>query len=165
MGGLLAGRRLRFSVPDGGRAWTNAPSGVYFGWFHCHNGGMRPTLHTAQFSRTTRMDIHDVVRELNAALGPTLVAALAGSKDRKHPIRWAKPGGPTPGDSFARRLLFAHRKWTELAAADGATVARQWFIGGNPALGEQTPLTAIREDRHEEVAAAVDSFLEGHGAV
>lgn len=110
------------------------------------------------------MDIHAIVRELNAALGPTLVAALSGSKDPKHPIRWAKPDGPTPGDAFARRLLFAHRKWTELVGADGAAVARQWFIGGNPALGEQTPITAIRGDRHDEVAAAVHHFLEGHGA-
>ena len=110
------------------------------------------------------MDIHAVVRQLNTALGPTLVAALSGSKDSKHPIRWAKPDGPVPGDAFAKRLLFAHRMWMELAGADGETVARQWFIGGNPALREQTPITAIRDDRHEEVGAAVGLFLEGHGA-
>ncbi|MCU1637057.1 MAG: hypothetical protein JWQ68_2296 [Cryobacterium sp.] len=41
-------------------------------------------------------DIHDIVRELNAALGPTLVPGLSGSKDRRLPIRWAKADGPEP---------------------------------------------------------------------
>jgi hypothetical protein len=107
------------------------------------------------------MDIHDIVRELNAVLGPTLVAALSGSKDRKLPNRWAKPDGPEPRDVFANRLQFAHRQWALLAAADGDHVARQWFIGGNPLLGEVTPITAIREDQHEAVARAVAAFVAG----
>ena len=106
-------------------------------------------------------DIHDIVRQLNAALGPTVVAAMSGSKDRRLPIRWAKADGPEPRTKAARRLRFAHRQWTLLAAADGEHVARQWFIGGNPHLSENTPVTAIREDRHDEVANAVDSFIAG----
>lgn len=116
---------------------------------------------TTQHGRTMRMDIHDIVRELNAALGPTLVATLSGSKDRKLPIRWAKADGPEPRTDASRRLQFAHRQWTLLAAADGEHVARQWFIGGNPHLNENTPLTAIREDRHGDVAGAVESFIAG----
>lgn len=116
---------------------------------------------TAQHSRTLRMNIHEVVRELNASLGPTLVAALSGSKDRKLPIRWAKPDGPEPRMDAARRLMFAHRQWGLLAAADGDHVARQWFVGGNPRLGEDTPITAIREDRHQDVVEAIDTFIAG----
>lgn len=116
---------------------------------------------TSQHRRTMRMDIHDIVRELNAALGPTLVAALSGSKDRKLPIRWAKADGPEPRPEAARRLTFAHRQWTRLAAADGERVARQWFIGGNPHLSENTPITAIREDRRGDVANAVEAFIAG----
>lgn len=37
-----------------------------------------------------RMDIQMIVRDLNASLSLALVAARAGSKDRKLPIRWAK---------------------------------------------------------------------------
>lgn len=40
-------------------------------------------------------DIHDIVRELNAALGPTLVAALSGSKDRRLPFDGRKPTAPS----------------------------------------------------------------------
>lgn len=54
-----------------------------------------------QHGRTMRMDIHDIVRELNAALGPTLVSALSGSKERRLPIRRAKADGPEPCDSSA----------------------------------------------------------------
>lgn len=119
---------------------------------------------TSQHGRTMRMDIHEIVRELNSSLGPTLVAALAGSKDRKLPIRWGKDDGPEPRSDATRRLTFAHRQWTLLAAADGEHVSRQWFIGGNPQLREDTPITAIREDRHSAVADAVQSFIAGSAA-
>jgi hypothetical protein len=60
---------------------------------------------------TARLDIHDVVRRLNAHLGATLVAALTGSKDRELPHRWAKSDGPVPGPEFERRLRLAYRAW------------------------------------------------------
>lgn len=55
--------------------------------------------------RTLRMDIRQVARELNDALGPTLVAALTGIKDRKQPSRWASPDGPVPGALSQQRLI------------------------------------------------------------
>ncbi len=109
---------------------------------------------------TIRMGIHEVARQLNAGLGPTLVAALTGTKDRKLPIRWAHTGGPEPGPDFRRRLLLAHRVWTQIAQEETADVARAWFIGANPFLDEDTPLTAIREDRARPVVAAVTAFVE-----
>lgn len=121
---------------------------------------MVTTIQTRRHNSTSRMDIHEVVRVLNAGLGSTLVAAASGSKDRKLPLKWAKPDGPTPSPDFAKRLLHLHRQWTLIEEVDGPDVARQWFIGGNPSLGEQTPLTAIREDRLRDVSAAVDAFLE-----
>ncbi|RKE64918.1 hypothetical protein [Microbacterium sp. AG238] len=122
---------------------------------------MRASAVTTQHGRTAEMDIHDIVRELNAVLGSTLVAALSGSKDRELPNRWAKPEGPEPRDHFAKRLQFAHRQWALLAAADGDQVVRQWFIGSNPLLNEATPVTAIREDRHDAVARAAAAFITG----
>lgn len=113
-------------------------------------------------NRTMRMDIRDIVRELNAALGPMRVAELAGSKDRKISMRWAKASGPKPRSTTSNRLIFAHRQLSLLASIDGDQVARQWLMSGNPHLGEDTPLTAIREGRHEEVAHAVESFIAGN---
>jgi len=107
------------------------------------------------------MNIHDIVRELNAALGPTLVAGIAGSKDRKLPSRWGKADGPEPRSEASKRLTFAHQKWLLLATVEGDDIARQWFIGGNPRLREDTPITAIREGRYGEVTDAVESFIAG----
>jgi len=115
---------------------------------------------TGVHAATARMDIHEVARQLNNHLGPTLVAALAGTPDRKLPIRWAKADGPTPGAGYTRRLQLAHRAWTHVAGAEGDHVARAWFLGGNPVLGETTPLTAIRTDRGEELMLAVKVLVE-----
>src|SRR5450830_1714132 len=106
---------------------------------------------------TNRQDPHELVRELNDALGATLVAALAGSGSRKQPHEWAKPDGPEPRPEAWNRLQFAHQIWTVLKEEEGRDVARRWFIGGNPLLEESTPVMAIREDRHAEVRRAAQA--------
>ena len=130
---------------------------VDFGW---HTGGMSIPTVAGAHGGTLRMSIHDVTRQLNAGLGPTLVAALTGSRDRKLPIRWARADGPEPGPDFRRRLLLAHRVWAQIAPQETEHVARAWFIGANPFLDEDTPLTAIREDRARQVVAAATAFVE-----
>lgn len=122
------------------------------------------TMTVGMHAATARMDIHEVVRQLNTHLGPTLVAALAGTRDRKLPIRWAKLDGPTPGTDYQRRLQVAHRLWTLVAGAESDHVARSWFIAANPLLEEDTPITAIREDRRKQVVAAAAAFVEDQPA-
>lgn len=118
-----------------------------------------PTI-LAGYGETARLDIHELVRRLNSHLGPLLVASLAGSKDSKLPYKWAKQDGPTPGPAFQKRLQLAHRVWLSLADAESEAIARAWFIGGNPFLDEDTPITALREDRHKDVFQALTAFLE-----
>lgn len=110
---------------------------------------------------TNRNDPHEIVRQLNDALGSTLVAALAGVKNRKQPYDWARPDGPEPRPDAWNRVQFAHQIWTSLETEEGHDVARRWFIGGNPLLGEGTPVMAIREDRHAEVRRAAQAFIDG----
>ncbi|MET3635970.1 MULTISPECIES: hypothetical protein [Curtobacterium] len=112
-------------------------------------------------ARSTRLDLRELVQELNAALGPTLVAAATGSKDRKLPLKWAKSDGPRPGNDFERRLRLLSRTWNAIAEHEGAHVARAWFIGANPFLEERTPLTAVREDDAAQLGRAVQSFMDG----
>lgn len=104
----------------------------------------------------------EVVRQLNAVLGPTLVASLAGARDRKLPNEWARDDGGYPAPAAWGRLQFAHQIWATLAEEEGADNARAWFIGGNPHLGEDTPITAIREDRYAEVRRAMRLFVQGY---
>ncbi len=95
-------------------------------------------------------------RELVWELGPTLVATLAGTKDRTAPQSWAD-GTAEPDEHEAERLRAASESWHVVAAADGPDVARAWFIGMNPWLGDVTPVSAIREGKFAQVRAAAQA--------
>ncbi|MBM6622100.1 hypothetical protein JTF08_10815 [Micrococcaceae bacterium RIT802] len=111
--------------------------------------------------RTNELGIREIVRRLNAGLGPTLVAALSGSKDRRISHKWAKDDGPEPNAAAFRRLMTGIRLWTELTDTHGEHVARLWFIGSNPWLEEDSPIEAVMEGRFKEVRVAANAMLTG----
>ena len=111
-------------------------------------------------ARTARMDIREIVRRLNNALGATLVAALAGNKDRKISYGWAKEDGPVPKTPAVKRLQFAYDQWQLISDAEGEHVARMWFIGSNPLLDDDSPIDAIREDRFQQAGRAARTMVE-----
>ena len=113
------------------------------------------------FAVTARTGIHEVARELNGQIGPTLVAALTGTPDRKLPIRWAKEGGPTPGPGYQRRLRIGHRVLQQVASVEGHQVARDWLVGANPILSEMSPIEAISADDFHTVVLAAQTFVSG----
>lgn len=114
----------------------------------------------ASHSGTARLGIREIVRQLNSALGATLVAALAGSRDPKISYRWARADGTEPRAEAQARLLLAHRAWTAVSSVEGEHVARLWFVGANPWLGEVSPIEAIKEMRAKEVMAAATAMTE-----
>lgn len=89
--------------------------------------------------RSSAMDVREVVRLLNDTLGPTLVAALSGSHDPEIAQRWALEDGPEPDAGAVKRLLLAHKAWTLVSNSEGDDVARSWFVGENPCLGDGSP--------------------------
>lgn len=121
---------------------------------------MTVDIATAAHAETMRLDIHEVARRLNSHVGATMVAALSGSRDSKLPYKWAK--NTVPNAEAQERLRFAHRIWKILADAESDHVARTWFRGTNPVLGEVSPVIAIREGKFAEVAGAADSFVSGN---
>lgn len=112
---------------------------------------------TDAFAEATRKEIHMVVAELLADLGPTAIQAMTGTRDRSMPSRWAKEDGPRPQTTTVERLRLGYRVWLMLSE-EGPRVAAAWMIGANPLLGEDTPLTAVRENRVAEVVAAAEAF-------
>lgn len=112
------------------------------------------------YRHAVSLDIREVTRRLNTALGGTLVSALAGSADPKSSHKWAKEDGPAPRPETARRLYFAYEQWQQVADAEGEHVARVWFIGANPWLGYDTPVNAIRENRFLDVANAAQALVD-----
>jgi hypothetical protein len=111
-------------------------------------------------SGTARLGIREIVRQLNSALGATLVAALAGSKDPKISYRWARTDGPEPRPEAQARLQLAHRAWTAVSSVEGEHVARLWFVGANPWLDEVSPIEAIKGMRAKDVMGAAAAMTE-----
>jgi hypothetical protein len=103
-------------------------------------------------------DHTQIARHLNTHLGPTLVALLADVPDRRLPRRWAE-GDATPTDSSEARLVAAHHAWQEIASAETDHIARAWFIGTNPQLGELAPVEALRLGCTAQVMAAASQFV------
>jgi hypothetical protein len=136
--------------------WYRGVSSVHHGEFTMANDVVLNAHAT-----TLRMNIHDIVCQLNRHLGATLVATLAGVNDRKLPYRWARPDGPMPGDEAQQRLQIAHRIWLALTRNDSEHVARAWFIGANPLLDEVAPVMALRAGDIRETLKAGQAFHEG----
>lgn len=111
-------------------------------------------------TKTTKLNVHELVRQLNEHLGATLVAVIAGVRDRKLPYKWAKEDGPVPGVEAEGRLRAAHRVWTYVSTTENDHVARAWFIGANPLLDEQPPVVALNQGHTREVLAAAHAFTE-----
>ncbi|WP_199253849.1 hypothetical protein [Mycolicibacterium mengxianglii] len=112
-------------------------------------------------TETARLGVHELVRRLNAHLGPTLVAVLANVRDRKLPSKWAQADGPVPRPDSQSRLQMAHRVWLLISGAENEHVARAWFIGANPRLGEISPVMKLQEGALPEVMSAARAFVEG----
>lgn len=119
------------------------------------------TAGTDSFIDTTRQDIHETVRQLTSHLGPTLVALLANVRDRKLPHKWSQADGPEPRPEAKKRLMAAHRIWALLSDSENDYTARNWFIGANPRLREESPVEWLRDGKIREVLAAARAFAEG----
>ncbi len=107
------------------------------------------------------LDISEVTRRLNVALGETLVAVLAGAEASKLASGRAQAGRPQPGAASAKRFRFCYEQWKTVADAEGDDLARAWFIRGNPWLGDDTPVNATRNDKCDEVSMAVHALISG----
>lgn len=112
-------------------------------------------------TETVRLPSAELARQLVQHLGATVVAVLAGVRDKKLPYKWSTPDGPTPRTEALQRLQVAHRAWVAVATAEGEDIARAWFIGANPRLDEQPPFMAISTGAFGSVMSAAAAFVDG----
>lgn len=119
------------------------------------------SIATQAHADAMRKELHELVAELVAELGPTAVQAMTGSRDRSAPAGWARKGGPTPRQPKQEQLRLGYRVWTMLRDSEGPRVAAAWMTGANPRLAEDTPLTAIRDKRTGDVIGAAEAFIIG----
>lgn len=113
---------------------------------------------------STRMNIHDIVRELNKNLGASVVQGMAGVKNRTSPLQWAKPDGPEPRPEIETRLRLGHRVWKTLELSEGNNVALAWLLGANPRLNEDIPLLYIQNGQASQVIGAAEAFVNDNYA-
>lgn len=116
---------------------------------------MRNLIHV----ESTRMNIHDIVRELNNNVGSTVVQSMAGVKNRTSPIEWARPDGPEPRAEVETRLRLGYRVFRTLEQAEGKNLALAWLMGANPRLDEELPLLYIQRNLARDVIGAAESFV------
>lgn len=112
---------------------------------------------------TRRLALQEQVQQLNLDLGPTLVAALAGASSKEVMARWAAAENAQIGSKEAERLRVARGVLYLVCEAESKDVTKAWFIGTNPRLSGNTPVTALREDHFQEVVAAATAQVTDGG--
>ena len=104
------------------------------------------------------MEIADVVEQLADILGLTTVAAIGGVGETRAVQQWM--GGREP--QRPNVLRFALQLALMIATAEDRGVARAWFQGSNPQLGDRSPVMLLRneplEDVQGQLMAAARSF-------
>lgn len=111
------------------------------------------------YVESTRMNIHDIVRQLNIKLGTTVVQSMAGVRDRSSPTKWAKADGPEPRADVETRLRLGYRVFRTLEQADGESLALAWLMGANPRLAEELPVLFIQKNLARDVMGAAEAFV------
>lgn len=106
------------------------------------------------------MSLHELVRALLTNVGPAVVQAMTGTRDRSMPARWAREDGPTPQTITQQRLRLGYQVWRTVELAEGRDVALAFLLGANPRLGHDLPVNAIYDLRAQDVIGAATAFVE-----
>jgi hypothetical protein len=109
--------------------------------------------------QAVRTPMPELAESLQHLLSGRLVAYLAGVKDAKTVMRWAKGEIVEVRMESERRLRTAYEVMTLLLRFDGPGTVRAWFIGMNPHLRDEAPADAIHDGRFQDVLDAARSFV------
>jgi hypothetical protein len=129
---------------------------------------MNRTL-TRSLAASTDVDAHDfamsaplpeAIAELIELLGAPLVAVIGGVGETRAVQQWLNGRQP----QRAQVLRFALQVATMIASSTECEMARAWFQGSNPHLGDTTPALLLRKaalgDVQPKIMAAARAFIE-----
>jgi hypothetical protein len=111
----------------------------------------RPELQA--YEAATRAEVNVLVKELRAALGPRLVAVLAGVTETRAVHQWADGTRDLKSANTEARLRLAYQLWKLVSERDSDRVAQAWFTGLNPKLDDVSPARLLRDGDLDEVGA------------
>jgi hypothetical protein len=106
------------------------------------------------------ISIHSVVGELAELLGATTVAVIGGVTETRAVHQWMNDRVP----QRPHVLRFALQIASMIASVAERDVARAWFHGSNPRLGDRSPMFVLRDHKLAEVQfemlAAARAFVK-----
>lgn len=109
-------------------------------------------------TRAMSLSIESVVEQLVDLLGLTMVAAIGGVGETRAVQQWIAGREPQRPNV----LRFALQMAMMIATPEDRSIARAWFQGSNPQLGDRMPLMMLRNEPLEDVQgplmAAARSF-------
>ncbi|WP_084709757.1 hypothetical protein [Rubrobacter aplysinae] len=112
-------------------------------------------------NQATKLGMADVVDYLADVLGRRLVAYIGGVSNTRTVARWASGENTVRGDEAIANLREAYEAAYLITRRDSPEVAKAWFVGLNPQLGDLSPAEALREGSRKEVKSAVRAFIAG----
>lgn len=123
------------------------------------SGSVTTPTRTSSHKRSIGNGRDDVLRTLVNGLGKKAVAAVF-EKDVRTIERWLKSTSSLGMDN-ERLLRDTYQIFLLIEEADDVHVARAWFLGMNPNLGDHSPIEVLAEGRAREVVAAARVFVNG----
>ena len=112
----------------------------------------RPLSDFEAHERAMSLPIGDVVSELIALLGATMVATIGGVTETRAVHQWTLGRDPQRPHVLRLALQIA----LMIASADGSHEAvRAWFSGSNPRLGDAIPSLMLRSEPLDRVQGAL----------
>jgi hypothetical protein len=97
------------------------------------------------------LPIEEVVRELVGLLGLTTVAMIGGVGETRAVTQWTNGRAPQRPNVLRFTLQIA----SMILNSKDADVARAWFHGSNPHLGDRAPAVLLRDKPLSEVQGEI----------
>ena len=119
--------------------------------------GSRAGADRAAHERSGGLSIAEIAAVLQAQLGQALLGVIVG-KNARTLARWTH-ATVRPPHASEQLLRDTFQVFEVLVSAQSSDVARAWFMGMNPELGDASPAEALSEGRSREVMAAARSYL------
>ncbi|TFC80784.1 hypothetical protein E3T23_08295 [Cryobacterium cheniae] len=119
--------------------------------------GSRSGSDRAAHERSVGLSIAEIAAELQVQLGQAQLGAIVGRNARTL-ARWAH-ATVRPPHASEKFLRDTFQVLEILCSVHSTDVARAWFMGMNPELGDASPAEALSEGRSREVLAAARSYV------
>ena len=108
-------------------------------------------------AHAVELGISDIAAALQTQLGQALLGVIVNKAERTL-TRWAK-AAVRPPHASEQLLRDTFQVFELLTSAESADVARDWFMGMNPQLDDESPAEALSTGRARDVMAAARAFI------